>query len=146
MPRASIVAACALAALCAAAAASAALEIVAGPLDGPHAVLTFAPASGPAGLRIETRAAGVTGSRLVIRVDRSPIDAFDHLFDAGECSFPEGGTSVCLVAVPASDPAYATIVESFRLGLEARVSVQDAGVMRMDHAVSLAGFSRGLGL
>ena len=46
--------------------------------------------------------------------------------------------------VPASDPAYAEILGRFRRGRVARVTVDDAGVMKMDQTASLKGFSKSL--
>ena len=74
------------------------------------------------------------------------IPVFDHIFGTGECKFGDSG-SRCEVVISASTPDYASILRAFRRGRLARVTIQDAGVMKMDQTVSLIGFtaaSRGL--
>jgi hypothetical protein len=49
---------------------------------------------------------------------------------------------MCEVLIPASDAAYGRIVASFEPGRLARVTVLDAGVMKMDENLSLLGFTK----
>ena len=46
--------------------------------------------------------------------------------------------------VPASDPAYAAILGQFKRRRLARVTIDDAGAMKMDQTASLKGFSKSL--
>ena len=111
----------------------------------PRAVFTFEPASSAAGATLDTERAGVAGSRVTVRIDRSPTPIISHVFAADECGFVDGAASRCALAIEPSDPTYATLVESFRLGRTAHVQVETGGVMEMDHTVSLVGFTRALG-
>lgn len=125
-------------------AAAAPFQLETAPEGGPRAVFTFDSTTGAAGATLDTELAGVTGSRVIVRVDRSPTPIISHVFAAEECGFVDGAASRCALAIDASDPAYATLVESFRLGRTAHVEVETGGVMEMDHTVSLVGFATAL--
>ena len=92
---------------------------------------------------VRTTQVGIGGSRFEVFVDKTKTPAFRHLFSTAECKFGDSGSN-CEVIVPASDPAYAEILGQFKRGRVARVTVDDAGVMKMDQTASLKGFSKSL--
>ena len=92
---------------------------------------------------MRTTQVGVAGSRVEVTIDNAKKPAFSHIFTTEECKFGDGG-SKCEVIVPASNAAYGMILAQFKHGLVARVTVIDAGVMKMDQTVSLKGFARSL--
>ncbi len=114
----------------------------AGEATGPNAVFAFDKAK-PHMIVVRTTQVGVAGSRIEVFVDKAKTPAFRHLFAAGECKFGDIG-SKCEVIVPASNPAYAAILAQFKHGRVARVTVDDAGAMKMDQTASLAGFTKSL--
>jgi hypothetical protein len=91
-----------------------------------------------------TEQAGVAGSVLEVFIDRSQKPHLHHLFSGDECKFIEQ-QSHCEASFAASSPEFAALVNGFVKGRNARVTVADAGVMKMDHAVSLKGVARILG-
>lgn len=115
----------------------------AGEATGPNAVFAFDKAAKPHRIVVRTTQVGVAGSRIEVFIDKAKTSAFSHLFSAAECKFGDSG-SKCEVSVPASDPAYAAILAQFKRGLIARVTVDDAGAMKMDQTVSLKGFTKSL--
>jgi hypothetical protein len=48
------------------------------------------------------------------------------------------------VIIPAKEASSRDIVARFKRGRLARVTIQDAGVMKMDQTVSLSGFAKAL--
>ena len=114
----------------------------AGAATGPNAIFAFDKAK-PHRIVIRTSQAGVAGSRIEVFVDRAKTPAYRHLFAADECKFGDSG-SKCVVIVPASSPAYAAILSEFKRGRIARVTVDDAGAMKMDQTASLEGFTKSL--
>ena len=114
----------------------------AGEATGPNAVFAFDKAK-PHRIVVRTTQAGVAGARIEVFVDEAKTPAFRHLFDASECKFGDNG-SKCEVIIPASSPAYASILAQFKRGRVARVTVDDAGVMKMDQTASLKGFTKSL--
>ena len=94
-------------------------------------------------LVLRTVQAGVAGSRIEVAVDQDKKPVFSHVFAPGECKFGAGG-SACEVTISARNAAYRTIVARFRRGREVHVTVQDAGVTRMDQTASLGGFGTSL--
>jgi hypothetical protein len=118
----------------------------AGDASGPNAVFAFDRQATPRAIVIRTTQVGVAGSRFDVSIDGAKKPIFSHLFTAEECKFGDGG-SRCEVAIPATSPDFAAIVREFRRGRAARVSIEDAGAMKMDQTVPLGGFakaSRGL--
>ena len=115
----------------------------AGEATGPNAVFAFDKAANPHRIVVRTTQVGVAGSRIEVFVDKAKTPAFTHLFTTAECKFGNSG-SMCEVIVPASNPAYAAILAQFKRGLVARVTVDDAGAMKMDQTVSLKGFTKSL--
>jgi hypothetical protein len=115
----------------------------AGEATGPSAVFAFDKAAKPHRIVVRTTQAGVAGSRIQVFVDKDKKPAFSHLFTTAECKFGDSG-SKCEAIIPASSPAYAAIFAQFRRGLVARVTVDDAGAMKMDQTVSLNGFTKAL--
>jgi hypothetical protein len=132
--------------LAAIAAAAETIMLRAGDANGPNAVFAFDRQATPRAIVVRTTQVGVAGSRFEIAIDGAKKPVFSHLFTAEECKFGDGG-SRCEVTIPATSPDFAAIVREFRRGRSARVSIEDAGTMKMDQTVSLAGFtkaSRGL--
>jgi hypothetical protein len=122
------------------------IALRAGEAAGPNAVFAFDRDAKPHAIILRTAQIGVAGSRFEASIDHADKPVFDHVFRAGECKFGDDG-SRCEVVIPASNPGYASILRAFRRGRVARITIQDAGVMKMDHTVSLIGFtarSRGL--
>lgn len=116
--------------------------MTAGEEGSPGVSFGFDPQAAPPVITVRTVLAGVAGSKLSIFIDNSKTAAFDHIFGADECSFVEGARSNCLHMIPKTSPSYETIVSLFKLGKQARITVEDAGVMKMDHRVSLIGFTK----
>jgi hypothetical protein len=126
--------------------AAEAIMLRAGDASGPNAVFAFDTQVNPRTIVIRTTQVGVVGSRFEVSIDGAKKPVFSHLFTAEECKFGDGG-SRCEVKIPAASPDFSTILREFRRGRAARVSIEDAGVMKMDQTVSLTGFtkaSRGL--
>jgi hypothetical protein len=115
----------------------------AGEAPGPNAVFAFDKAAKPYRIVVRTTQVGVAGSRIQVFVDKAKTPAFSHLFAVAECKFGDSG-SKCEVVVPASNPAYGAILAQFKRGHLARVTVDDAGAMKMDQTVSLKGFTKSL--
>ncbi len=121
--------------------AAEAIMLRAGEAPGPNAVFAFDKSAKPHRIVVRTTQVGIAGSRIAVFVDKSKTPTFSHLFAPAECKFGDTG-SKCEVFVPASNPAYAAILAQFKRGLVARVTVDDAGVMKMDQTVSLKGFTK----
>jgi hypothetical protein len=113
----------------------------AGDADGANTVFIFG--ERPKAIVLRTARVGVAGSRLEVTVDQVKKPVFDHVFAAAECKFGDGG-SACEVIIPANDPAYRAILTRFKRGRLARVTIRDAGVMKMDQTISLSGFANAL--
>lgn len=122
--------------------AAEAIMLRAGEPTGPNAVFAFDKAN-PHRIIVRTTQVGVVGSRIKVFVDKAKTPAFSHLFAASECKFGDSG-SKCEVVVQASSRAYAAILAQFKRGRIARVTVDDAGAMKMDETVSLEGFTKSL--
>jgi hypothetical protein len=123
--------------------AAEAIMLRAGEATGPNAVFAFDKEARPHRIVVHTTQIGVAGSRIEVFIDKSKTPTFSHLFAADECKFGDRG-SMCEVTVPASSPAYAAILAQFKRGRVARVTVDDAGAMKMDQTVSLKGFTKSL--
>ena len=123
--------------------AAEAIMLRAGEATGPNAVFAFDKEAKPHRIVVRTTQVGVAGSRIEVFVDKVKTPAFSHLFAAAECKFGDSG-SKCEVVVPASNRAYAAILAQFKRGHLARVTVEDAGAMKMDQTVSLKGFTKSL--
>jgi hypothetical protein len=123
--------------------AAEAVMLRAGEATGPNVVFTFDKQAKPHSIVARTTLAGVAGSRIEVFVDKAKRPAFRHVFTSAECKFGDSG-SRCDVIVPASSPAYAAIIAQFKRGRVARVTVDDAGVMKMDQTASLKGFTKSL--
>jgi hypothetical protein len=118
--------------------AAEAIMLVAGERTGPNAVFAFDLDAKPRRIVVRTTQVGIAGSRIEVFVDKAKTPAFRHVLSTVECKFGDSG-SKCQVIVQATDPAYAAI-----LGRVARVTVDDAGVMKMDQTASLKGFTKSL--
>jgi hypothetical protein len=126
--------------------AAEAIMLRAGNVSGPNAVFAFDRQANRRDIVVRTTQVGVAGSRFEVSVDAAKKPVFSHIFTADECKFGDGG-SRCEVTIGAASPDFAAILSEFRRGRSARVSIEDAGVMKMDHTVPLSGFtkaSRGL--
>ncbi|MBV9558909.1 MAG: hypothetical protein JOY90_00370 [Bradyrhizobium sp.] len=113
----------------------------AGEATGPNAEFAFDKESKK--IVVRTTQIGVANSRIEVFVDKANAPAFRHYFATAECKFGDSG-SKCEVIVPQSNPAYGAILDQFKRGRAARVTVDDAGVMKMDQSVSLKGFTKSL--
>ena len=114
-----------------------------GTADGANAVLVLDRTAKPRAIVLRTTRVGVAGSRIKVTVDEAKKAVLSHVFAAGECKFGNAG-SACEVVIPATDRAYREILSRFKRGRLARVTIMDAGVMKMDETASLYGFARAL--
>jgi len=111
--------------------------------EGANVVFAFNVHTRPRAIVLRTKRVGVAGSRIVVTVDQVKKPVFSHIFSPGECKFGSSG-SICEVVIPAKAAAYHAILTWFKRGRQARVTVLDAGVMKMDQTVSLRGFVNAL--
>jgi hypothetical protein len=123
--------------------AAEAIMLRAGAAAGANAIFAFDKEAKPHRIVVRTSQAGIAGSRIEVFVDKAGRPAFRHVFAADECKFGDSG-SKCVVIIPASSRAYAAILAQFKRGRIARVTVDDAGAMKMDQTASLAGFTKSL--
>jgi hypothetical protein len=123
--------------------AAEAVMLRAGEATGPNVVFAFDKEANHHRIVVRTTQVGVAGSRIEVFVDEAKTPAFRHVFTSAECKFGDSG-SKCEVIIPASSPAYAAILAQFKRGRVARVTVDDAGVMKMDQTASLKGFTKSL--
>jgi hypothetical protein len=115
----------------------------AGEATGPNVVFAFQKDAKPHSIVVRTNQSGVAGSRLDLTIDKAKKAVFSHIFTAEECKFGDGG-SKCETVIPASNAAYGMVINRFKLGRVAHLTVMDAGVMKMDQTVSLNGFAKSL--
>jgi hypothetical protein len=115
----------------------------AGEATGPNAIFAFDKETKPRAIVVRTIQIGVAGSRIEVFVDKAKAPAFRHVFATAECKFGDAG-SECEVTIPASNPAYAVILAQFKRGRVARVTLDDAGSMKMDQTAPLEGFTKSL--
>jgi hypothetical protein len=111
----------------------------AGDATGPNVVFAFDRDARPPRIIIRADKADVAGSRIAVRVDSADTPAFSHIFTTTECTFDDGG-SKCELTIPRSSRSFSAIITWFKRARQARVTVEDAGVMKMDQTVSLIGF------
>jgi hypothetical protein len=123
--------------------AAEAIMLRAGAATGANVIFAFDKGTKPHRIVVRTSQAGIAGSRIEVFVDKARAPAFRHVFAADECKFGDSG-SECVVIIPASSPAYAAILAQFKRGRVARVTVDDAGAMKMDQTASLEGFTKSL--
>lgn len=123
--------------------AAEAIMLRAGEATGPNAVFAFDKDAKPQRIVVRTTQVGVAGSRIEVIIDKAKTPVFSHIFATSECKFGGSGSN-CEVIIPASDSAYARILAQFKRGLVARVTIADAGVMKMDQTASLRGFTKSL--
>ena len=123
--------------------AAEAIMLRAGEATGPNAVFAFDKMRSPTGLWCAQPRSVSLDRGLRSSSTRPRRLRFSHLFTTAECKFGDSG-SKCEVIVPASNPAYAVILAQFKRGRVASVTVDDAGVMKMDQTVSLKGFTKSL--
>ena len=115
----------------------------AGEASGPNVVFAFQKDTKPHSIAVRTTQSGVAGSRIDLAIDKAKKSVFSHIFTTEECKFGDGG-SKCEVLIPASSATYGMIINLFKLGRVAHLTVMDAGVMKMDQTVSLKGFAKSL--
>jgi hypothetical protein len=120
-----------------------AVMLRAGEATGPNVVFAFDKEANRHRIVVRTTQVGVVGSQIGVFVDEAKTPAFRHVFTSAECKFGDSG-SKCEVIIPASSPTYAAILAQFKRGHVARVTVDDAGVMKMDQTASLKGFTKSL--
>ena len=100
----------------------------AGEAAGPNVVFAFQKDTKPHSIAVRT-----TQSRCRRFADRSghrqgqKTPCFSHIFTTEECKFGDGG-SKCEVLIPASSATYGMIINLFKLGRVAHLTVMDAGV------------------
>jgi hypothetical protein len=123
--------------------ATEAIMLRAGEATGPNAVFAFDKDAKPERIVVHTTQVGVAGSRIEVTIDKAKTPVFSHIFATSECKFGDSG-SKCEVIIPATNTAYAMILAQFKRGLVARVTIADAGVMKMDQTASLRGFTKSL--
>ena len=123
--------------------AAEAVMLRAGEASGPNVIFAFDKEAHHHRIVVRTTQVGVVGSRIEVFVDKAKTPAFRHVFPSTECKFGDSG-SECEVIVPASSPDYAAVLAQFKRGRVARVTVDDAGVMKMDQTASLKGFTKSL--
>ena len=111
-------------------------------LDGATATLTLdrRPGAAPP-LGIVTRRAGVPGSVIALRVDRSAEPLLVVTVPAEACTFSTG-ESLCRLDLSPPEPTFRAIVTAFERGRAARLEIRTGGVMTMDGSASLIGFRR----
>ena len=114
-----------------------------GTADGANAVFAFDWTAKPRAIVLRTTQVGVAGSRIEVTVDKAKKPVLSHVFAADECKFGNSG-SVCEIVIAATDPAYRQILWRFKHGSLARVTVMDAGVMKMNETAPLGGFAHAL--
>lgn len=120
-------------------AAAAPASFVVGSKGKPQATFVFERTPSPGRIRLATSLAGVAGSRFAVRVDGVASPVFEHVFTADECSFADDGSrSQCRVTIGGNTPAYRRISQGFKRGKTARITIEDAGVMKMDISAGLA--------
>jgi hypothetical protein len=115
----------------------------AGDVGGANTVFAIEEGAKPQQIVVRTTQSGVAGSRIEVTIDTAKKPAFSHIFTTQECKFGDSG-SKCEVVIPASNPAYASLLAQFKRGRDGHVTVADAGVMKIDQTVSLLGFSKTL--
>ena len=113
----------------------------AGGAGAPHVLFEIDRAKTQKKIILKTELAAVDGSVLEVFIDRNQKSVLHHLFSGDECKFVEQ-QSHCEVIFAAGSPEFAALVNGFVKGRNAKVTVADAGVMKMDHAVSLKGVAR----
>jgi len=114
-----------------------------GEADGANATFVFGVNGKQRAIVLHTTRVGVAGSRIEVTVDQVKKPVFSHVFAPGECKFGDRG-SACKVFIPAKEASYRDILARFKRGHLARVTIQDAGVMKMDQTVSLSGLAKTL--
>ena len=131
-------------AACLAAHAAEAIMLRAGQPTAASAVFAFDRKPRPREIIVRTVQAGVAGSRLDVTIDKAKHPVFAHIFSTEECKYggAAGGGSMCEVRIPAGDAAYRALLAGLKRGRAARITIIDAGVMKMDQTVSLKGFAR----
>ena len=121
--------------------AAEAIMLHAGEATGPNAVFAFDKAK-PHRIVVRTTQVGVAGSRIEVFVDKAKTPAFSHLFAVDECKF--GKRQQMRGDRPGIQPRLSGILAEFKRGRVARVTVDDAGAMKMDQTASLEGFTKSL--
>jgi len=107
-----------------------------GGVDGANATFIIGENAKRRAIVPRTAPAGVAGSRIELTVDRVKEPVFRHIFAPGECKFGESG-SACEVTILEKDAAYRAILTRFKDGRLARITVQDAGVSKIDKTAPL---------
>lgn len=126
-----------------AASANEQIMMQAGSKSAPSVVVAVERDATPRTIAVRTMRVGVAGARIDILIDKNKAPALHHIFTADECKFGDNG-SVCQVAISGNDAAYRRIITEFRNGHVAHVTIEEAGVMKMDQSVSLHGLARAL--
>jgi hypothetical protein len=120
-------------------------SLVIGGAGKPQALFVFERTPKPGRIRLTTSLAGVAGSRFAVYVDGGTSPVFQHIFSADDCSFVDDGShSQCRLTIAGDTQAYRRINQGFRRGKTARITIEDAGVMKMDSTARLTSLQRRL--
>jgi hypothetical protein len=111
---------------------------------GPNVLFEIDRAKNPKQIGLKTEQAGVAGSVINVFIDREQNAVLHHIFADNECKFVEQ-QSRCELRLSAGSREFIALVYGFMKGRNAKVTVADAGVMKMDQSVSLKGVARLLG-
>ncbi len=119
--------------------------LVVGAAGKPQATFAFERTLKPGRIRLTTSLAGVAGSRFAVYVDRGASPVYAHIFTPNECRFVDDGSrSQCRLTIAGNTPAYRRISEGFKRGQTARITIEDAGTMKMDSTAGLTSLRRRL--
>jgi hypothetical protein len=122
-------------------ATAAVVVLQAGAAGAPSVVFEIDQTRDPKQIGFRTKQAGVAGSVLDVVIDGHPKPVLHHMFTVDECRFVEQ-QSRCEVSFAMRSDEFMELVKGFIRGRQARITIADAGVMKMDHLVSLKGVAR----
>jgi hypothetical protein len=125
-------------------ATAAVLRLQAGAVGKPNVAFEVDQPKAPKQLVLRTDQAGVSGSVLDVSIDGRQKPALHHIFTVDECRFVEQ-QSRCEVNFGAGSQEFEDLLKGLIRDRQARVTIADAGVMKMDHLISLKGVARRLG-
>jgi hypothetical protein len=123
---------------------AAVVVLQAGAAGAPSVVFEIDQARDPKQIGFKTEQAGVAGSVLEVVIDGHPKPVLRHMFTVDECRFVEQ-QSRCEVSFAKGSEEFVQLINGFIRGRQARITIADAGVMKMDHLVSLRGVARRIG-
>jgi hypothetical protein len=125
-------------------ATAAVVVLQAGAAGAPSVVFEIDQSRAPQQIGFKTEQAGVAGSVLEVVIDGHPKPVLHYMFTVDQCHFVEQ-QSRCEVNFAKGSEEFAALVKGLIRGRRARITIADAGVMKMDHLVSLKGVARRIG-